>query len=178
MELCVDNICMYVTKLCWGYVDVGWVELLFCPSYIKWSWILCQTDLDAFMCRKWFDMKWLILNLYSNITFEVKKVHTIETYPEKWINCVGKKLQMVICRHQVHPTVGVKQSACWYQRTGEIFGCFECWNIRHHQTSLYQRNWQSRWWDENKTCWVRQFKLLKSHQCLLPERFLTVPAIS
>jgi len=121
MELCVDNICMYVTKLCWGYVDVGWVELLFCPSYIKWSWILCQTDLDAFMCRKWFDMKWLILNLFSNITFEVKKVHTIETYPEKWINCVGKKLQMVICRHQVHPTVGVKQSACWYQRTGEKF---------------------------------------------------------
>ncbi len=133
MELCVDNICMYVTKLCWGYVDVGWVELLFCPSYIKWSWILCQTDLDAFMCRKWFDMKWLILNLYSNITFEVKKVHTIETYPEKWINCVGKKLQMVICRHQVHPTLGVKQSACWYQRTGEKFFMF--WVVKHQTSS-------------------------------------------
>ncbi len=133
MELCVDNICMYVTKLCWGYVDVGWVELLFRPSYIKWSWILCQTDLDAFMCRKWFDMKWLILNLYSNITFEVKKVHTIETYPEKWINCVGKKLQMVICRHQVHPTLGVKQSACWYQRTGEKFFMF--WVVKHQTSS-------------------------------------------
>jgi hypothetical protein len=60
-------------------------------------------------------------------------------------------------------------------KDGRNFWMF--WVLKH-QTSLYQRNWQSRWWDENKTCWVRQFRLLKSHQCLLPERFLTVPAIS